>query len=334
MLFGFYIKPNTKNISFLFQVTQKAFETCGTPKLVSKREAPNEQLEQNFPELNNAGSHNLTLKRNLKKKKSELEKLMADLRKAIKPSQHFWTRMPYAMCTNTASTHLDDTIFFDNSDSEAVFSIPHGALNNDECWNGAEKGSYKAPVVEDGLANQFHNPEVPLKTSPNTDDMGMPNIVKEQIYQLKSITNQLKMAHKGQDVEWWDRELERRDKSTSGSLFEGSGDNVYDGHEDDEDFAVGEGSGAGGYNDDLEDGSGDDDEDMERSSEPTKVNEPWRPWSPEEIEVIEPATTPKSTDSTQKKTSGATSQSVTPIFNIFLSLLLCLLSSYSFQSYL
>ena len=168
---------------------------------------------------------------------------MADLRKAIKPSQHFWTRMPYAMCTNTASTHLDDTIFFDNSDSEAVFSIPHGALNNDECWNGAEKGSYRAPIVEDGLANQFHNPEVPLKTSPNTDDMGMPNIVKEQIYQLKSITNQLKMAHKGQDVEWWDRELERRDKSTSGSLFEGSGDQVYDGHEDDEDFAVGEGSG-------------------------------------------------------------------------------------------
>jgi hypothetical protein len=33
-----------------------------------------------------------TLKRNLKKQKSELEKLMADLRKAIKPSQRFWTR--------------------------------------------------------------------------------------------------------------------------------------------------------------------------------------------------------------------------------------------------
>jgi hypothetical protein len=54
----------------------------------------------------------------------------------------------------------------------------------------------------------------------------MPNIVKEQIYQLRSVTNQLKMAHKGQDVEWWDRELERRDKSST-STFEGSGDDGF-----------------------------------------------------------------------------------------------------------
>ena len=138
-------------------------------------------------------------------------------------------------------------------------------------------------------------------------------------------------------MEWWDRELERRDKSTSGGLFEGSGDQAYDGHEDDEDFAAvgAEGSGAGGFypgSDDLEDGSGDD-EDMERSSEPTKVNEPWRPWSPEEIEVIEPATTTsRSTDSTHKKTSGATSQHLASVFNIFYALLLCLLSKNTFQN--
>lgn len=281
---------------------------------------------------------------------------MADLKKAVKPSQHFWTRMPYAMCTNTASTQLDDTIFFDNSDddeSEAVFSIPHGALNNDECWNGLENGNYKASVVEDGISNQVNNPEVPLKMSPNGGEPGLPNIVKEQIFQLRSITNQLKIAHKGQDVEWWDRELERRDKSTS--LNEGSGDYAsFDGHDDDEDFLPNEGSGGHAHfdsddedDDDDEDGSGDrdvdhdEDEHVEKSSESPKINEPWRPWSPAEIEVIKPST-PK-IDVSGKTSSGgnshhtfANSRSYSDLALAVIKLLLptffCLLSSFLTQS--
>ena len=126
-----------------------------------------------------------TLKRNLKK--SELEKLMADLKKSMKPSQKFWSRLPYAMCSNTAST--EDNIFFE--DSANNFGL---ALNNEECWNGHENGKYDKPVVEDGLDSQAKNPEVPVSSS--DDSSGLPNIVKEQIYQLRSVTNQLKMAHK------------------------------------------------------------------------------------------------------------------------------------------
>jgi hypothetical protein len=290
-------------------VTQKAFETCGTPRLITKREAPAE-----------APASIQTLKRNLKK--SELEKLMADLRKAVKPSQKFWSRMPYAMCSNTASS--DDSIFFDNGDGDAAdFGINHGpggSSNNDECWNGQENGSYDKPVVEDGLHNQARNPEVRVLA---TDDAsGAPSIVREQVYQLRGITNQLKMAHKGQDVEWWDRELERRDKAT----FEGSGD--LEGHEDDEDFA----EGSGGYSD-LE-GGDDDSDDVESSGDlsddedgldKAKVDEPWRPWSPEEIDVIE--LTPAEATTTARPTTAG-SRSVLASGYTILAFLVCFTSSF------
>ena len=267
-----------------------------------------------------------TLKRNLKK--SELEKLMADLKKSMKPSQKFWSRLPYAMCSNTAST--EDNIFFE--DSANNFGL---ALNNEECWNGHENGKYDKPVVEDGLDSQAKNPEVPVSSS--DDSSGLPNIVKEQIYQLRSVTNQLKMAHKGQDVEWWDRELERRDKSST-LTFEGSGDadddvTGYEGREDDEDFAV-EGSGAG-YgdvdDDDVDVGSGDveDDNDAEKVS---KVNEPWRPWSKEEIEVIETTSTTSRTTTTttpSRPSSGATSQNV---FSPFVYFSILFFTIFSFQN--
>ena len=276
-----------------------------------------------------------TLKRNLKK--SELEKLMADLKKSIKPSQKFWSRLPYAMCSNTAST--EENIFFE--DSSSSFGL---ALNNEECWNGSENGNYNKPIVADGLENQARNPEVPVK--PTEDASGVPNIVKEQIYQLRSVTNQLKMAHKGQDVEWWDRELERRDKSSTMS-FEGSGDDdddadaddtfAYNGRVDDEDFAV-EGSGHYGGSDDEDvggvEGSGNfddsgDDVDVEK---PPKVNEPWRPWSKEEIQVIESTSTsptPTSTSSTTTTPTKTSSAVATlPNFDLVPTLVLVLCSRF------
>jgi len=121
------------------------------------------------------------------------------------------------------------------------------------------------------------------------------------------------MAHKGQDVEWWDRELERRDKSST-STFEGSGDDdaddvgFYDGREDDEDFdAEGSGHFIPEVVGDFGEGSGNsDDGDVDEDAEkPPKVNEPWRPWSKEEIEVIESTTTTTTSTEKPKSTSGA-----------------------------
>jgi hypothetical protein len=167
------------------------------------------------------------------------------------------------------------------------------------------------------------------------------------------------MAYKGQDVEWWDRELERRDKSTrrdtsthrdkSGSLLEGSGghdddddndddtyDAAYDGREDDEDFAPTL-EGSGSFSDDDEEGSGsilgthtNDDEDQERSSEPPKVNEPWTPWSKEEIEVIKPtstSTTESPTTASGPKTSSGFKASGNSCFVVLLLSILCYVSS-------
>ena len=323
-------------LSLFLQVTQKAFETCGTPRLMTKREASgNSDLLMTSSVTSGANLPIQSLKRNLKK--SELEKLMADLKKSIKPSQKFWSRLPFAMCSNTAST--EENIFFE--DSSSSFGL---ALNNEECWNGSENGNYNKAIVADGLESQAKNPEVPVR--PTEDSSGVPNIVKEQIYQLRSVTNQLKMAHKGQDVEWWDRELERRDKSST-MTFEGSGDDdgddtfAYNGRVDDEDFAA-EGSGHYGGSDDEDDvgvveGSGnfDDSGDDDEVEKPPKVNEPWRPWSKEEIEVIESTSTtsaPTSTSTTTTTTKTSSAGATTPTFSSLVPTLVLVLCSRFFSS--
>ncbi len=100
---------------------------------------------------------NLTERKVVKEQKFEVEKIMSELKKTMRLTQGFWSRMPGAMCTNTASKQLDETIIFDASEDEDGSSANGGPLKNDGCWNGEEHGRYDEPVVGDGLGNQVLN---------------------------------------------------------------------------------------------------------------------------------------------------------------------------------
>merc|ERR1712203_1273030 len=75
--------------------------------------------------------------------------------------------------------------------------------------------------------------------------------LSEQKFKLQSLTNVLKSAYRGQDIEWCD------DEEDSSEVREGSGGNLYD-YIDDED-----GFGSGGDDDDSMGGSGERENDEE-----------------------------------------------------------------------
>lgn len=94
------------------------------------------------------------------------------------------------------------------------------------------------------MVSQVDNPEVPVALNGSQSH----TLLNEQKFKLQSLTNVLKSAYRGQDIEWWDEE----EDSEAGS---GARKNHNDDYTDDED---GWGSG-GGYGDDFE-GSGEKDE--------------------------------------------------------------------------
>ena len=167
--------------------------------------------------------------------------------------------------------------------------------DSEQCWNGHDSAPYKAAIVEDGLDNQMHNPEVSL-TADNSNvqsRFGLPHEIKEQLFKLQSISNQLRLAHGGQDIEWWDQQDKdgRHSSLLNDQEEEGSGSGDFDDDHYSSPYGRGssygyEGSGAGGsfITDDedyadhpYEEGSGDDHVDTDT---------PWRPWSPEEMDDI------------------------------------------------
>ena len=72
-------------------------------------------------------------------------------------------------------------------------------VNNKECWNGKSSGSYEESIVEDGISNVLKNPELKF-----TKPLREPSLYIEHSRKLVEITKQLKSAHKGESVQWWD----------------------------------------------------------------------------------------------------------------------------------
>uniref|UniRef100_A0A8D0B2S3 Glypican-1 n=1 Tax=Salvator merianae TaxID=96440 RepID=A0A8D0B2S3_SALMN len=162
-------------------ITAKIFQGCGNPKMNSKA--------SNVEDKKRRGKHIS------EDKPSGLssEKLVSDAKGKLKEIKDFWVALPTALC------------------NEKISSM---SGNEDRCWNGMTKGRYLPDVMGDGLANQINNPEVDV-------DITKPDmVVRQQIMQLKIMTNRLRNAYNGNDVDFQDTS-----DDISGS---GSGDGCLD----------------------------------------------------------------------------------------------------------
>ena len=258
----------------------KVFDTCGEPEIERTRRDANPS-----PEVRGTSSGRRSNK--LKRGKSEFEKIIVDLKRAVKNSIGFWTKLPAQLCDM-------------NRNGKA------SPLLENNCWNGNSSGTYDKSLVQDGLQYQSQNPEVHV-------DAQSPNPIREQILKLQSITHQLKQAHRGQNVEWWDQE---RDEDHSehvlmnDDMYHGSGDDDMgsgdDEDYDDEDYAnpmhmAGSGygrEGSGSSDDNHKWPWDDDEEEQEEDSKPMTTTTTSAP----DIQIVEDVE--EEDDETEVKTTA------------------------------
>lgn len=175
-------------------VSQRVFTGCGRPMLGRRRRRDNRELELeslNFDQEPPPGERPTNEK--------TLEKLVKEIRQRLRDLRQFWIYMPYRMC------------------NEGSLVVPPS--NTKECWNGTHVDKYIYPVSSDG-ESQMMNPEVRSLGS------SRPTVVRDQIFALTTITNRLKLAFNGQDVDWIDT-----DETWYGS-GSGSGDGSFTDDED------------------------------------------------------------------------------------------------------
>ncbi|XP_063809080.1 glypican-6 isoform X1 [Pseudophryne corroboree] len=119
---------------------------------------------------------------------------VTEIKDRLKISKKMWSTLPHSVCKDERMTG--------------------GESNQEQCWNGHSKARYLPEVMTDGLINQISNPEVDVDiTRPDT-------FVRQQIMALRVVTNKLRNALNGNDVNFQDTSEE-----TSGS---GSGSGCTD----------------------------------------------------------------------------------------------------------
>lgn len=163
-------------------VSQRVFTGCGRPVL-GRRRRDNRELELeslNFDQETSTDDHAPTA--------AILDKLVKEIRQRVRDSRQFWVYLPYKLCNDG-------------------LVVPPS--NTKECWNGTHVDKYIYPPSLNG-ETQTLNPEV-RSSGPR------PTIVRDQIFALTTITNRLKAAFNGQDVDWIDTEDTEWTGSGSGS---------------------------------------------------------------------------------------------------------------------
>uniref|UniRef100_A0AAA9TFL0 Glypican 6 n=1 Tax=Bos taurus TaxID=9913 RepID=A0AAA9TFL0_BOVIN len=156
------------------QVSAKVFQGCGQPKpapaLRSARSAP-ENFNTRFRPYNPE-------ERPTTAAGTSLDRLVTDIKEKLKLSKKVWSTLPYTICKDE--------------------SVTAGTSNEEECWNGHSKARYLPEIMNDGLTNQINNPEVDVDiTRPDT-------FIRQQIMALRVMTNKLKNAYNGNDVNFQD----------------------------------------------------------------------------------------------------------------------------------
>ncbi|KAJ0065465.1 hypothetical protein NL108_010746, partial [Boleophthalmus pectinirostris] len=149
--------------------TAKVYQTCGTPG-ESGTGTPTVQEQKKK-------SSSLTASENKPAPTAgiRLEMQVSVLTTKLREMRQYWIELPVGLCGKVAE-----------------------GSSPDKCWNGMSKGRYLPEVMGDGLASQINNPEVEL-------DITKPDMtIRQQIMQLKIMSNRLKNALEGNDVDFQD----------------------------------------------------------------------------------------------------------------------------------
>ncbi|XP_076010676.1 glypican-1-like [Genypterus blacodes] len=147
----------------------KVYQTCGNPGEPGTGSPPTQEQKRRSSSL--TAEYRPSPTAGLR-----LEMQVSDLSSKLREMRQYWTQLPLALCSKLAA----------------------GASNQDKCWNGMTKARYLPEVMGDGLANQINNPEVEL-------DITKPDMtIRQQIMQLKIMSNRLKNALDGNDVDFQD----------------------------------------------------------------------------------------------------------------------------------
>ncbi|XP_026199426.1 glypican-1-like [Anabas testudineus] len=150
--------------------TAKVYQTCGAPgELGTESPTLHEQRRK-------SGSLTASEYKPSPTAGVILEMQVSDLSSKLREMRQYWIQLPIALCSKLAA----------------------GSTNQEKCWNGISKARYLPEVMADGLANQINNPEVEL-------DITKPDMtIRQQIMQLKIMSNRLKNALDGNDVDFQD----------------------------------------------------------------------------------------------------------------------------------
>ncbi|NXX57696.1 GPC1 protein, partial [Scopus umbretta] len=156
-------------------ITTKVFQGCGNPKISTKGSSTEDKKRRGKVALE------------AKSSAQALEMLVLDAKGNLTALKTYWITLPGSLCSK---------------------KVMASSAADDKCWNGMTKGSYLPEVMGDGLANQINNPEVEV-------DITKPDMtIRQQIMQLKIMTNRLGNANIGNDVDFQDAS---DDMSGSGS---------------------------------------------------------------------------------------------------------------------
>uniref|UniRef100_A0A8C0QPB5 Glypican-1 n=1 Tax=Chelonoidis abingdonii TaxID=106734 RepID=A0A8C0QPB5_CHEAB len=157
-------------------VTAKIFQGCGNPKISTKASSGEDKKRRGKNHL--AGRPSLWGLVGVSLGPDSPSILqVSDAKGKLRDIKDYWVALPSTICNE---------------------KITSSSVNEDKCWNGMAKGRYLPEVMGDGLANQINNPEVEV-------DITKPDMtIRQQIMQLKIMTNRLRNAYNGNDVDFQD----------------------------------------------------------------------------------------------------------------------------------
>ncbi|KAE8285651.1 Glypican-6 Secreted glypican-6 Precursor [Larimichthys crocea] len=158
-------------------ISTKVFQGCGSPRPApgrSKR-SPKESGGNRRPFRTYSPEEKPTTAAG-----TNLDRLVTELKERLRPMRGFWVSLPHTIC-NDEKMAADVT-------------------NEDRCWNGQTRGRYLPDVTGDGLVSQINNPEVEV-------DIARPDVrTRQLIMELRVVTNKLRHAQTGQDMDFMDSE--------------------------------------------------------------------------------------------------------------------------------